>query len=222
MAGVNDFREGSVRRGATGQNSFDELAKGLASGTITRVQALKLIGAAVLGTMLVPLLPRRAFADSEDGCPAAHDPCGDICCRPGEECCGNGTCCGAAEKCCGDGICCGAAEDCCAGTCCEHRKDCVDGQCVCSPQFVTCGSECCDPILETCVGGQCRNLFCESCWAEGGNCCQDVTGGVLVGQACCSPGESTCMRGGEGCICCPEGTRCPDIDLGEAFACVSL
>ena len=204
----NDFRGDSTRRGMTGQDSFDELAKGLANGTITRVQALKFVGTAILGAILIPL-PRLAFAQ-EDGCPPASNPCGDICC-------------GAAEKCCPEGNCCGPTEECCAGACCEAGKVCVDGQCVCSPERTPCGSECCDPVLEECgEDGRCHNWFCESCWAQGGNCCQDVMNGVLVGQACCAQGESMCTRGGEGCICCPAGTRCPDEDLGEVFSCVSL
>ena len=195
----NEVREVSTRRGTIGESSFDELAKGLASGTITRVQMLKLAGAAVLGTVLGPFFTRWAFADHSGIC------------SPAEEYCG------------GD-LCCGPTEECCYGTCCEIRKTCgADGWCVCEAQYVSCGSECCDPVLETCMeDGTCRNLFCESCRAEGGNCCQAVEGGVLISEACCSAGERVCQRGGEGCLCCPPGTRCPDQDLGEAFVCVSL
>ena len=203
----NDIREVPTRGGMTGRNSFDELAKGLASGTITRVQALKLVGAAILSSMLVPVYPGRAFAQSED------DPCG-----PTEEDCG-GYCCGATEECCG-GICCGATEECCAGTCCEIGKVCVGGWCVCAPGSIPCGSDCCNPPLETCVAGQCRNLFCESCAANGyADCCQVVDNGVVTHQLCCSAGESVCSRAGLGCLCCPGGTRCPRP--GEAFVCIA-
>lgn len=197
MPEANDAREDFAPSREVRNDSFDALARGLATGTITRVQALKLLGGAILGAMLVTW-PKQVFAqDTEDGCPPASDPCGSTCCGPTEECC--------------------------AGTCCESGKDCVDGWCVCSPQLVTCGSECCDPVLEECgEDGRCHNWFCESCSAEGGQCCQFVQNGVLISEACCGAGESTCSRGGEGCICCPEGTRCPDQDLGEAFACVSL
>src|SRR3954469_24268583 len=113
MTEENDVRKHSAREGAT-RDSFDELAAGLASGTITRVQALKLVGTAILGAILASL-PGQAFAQgSKDGCPPASDPCGN-------------TCCGPAEECCPGGYCCGAAEDCCAGTCCEAGKDCVNG-----------------------------------------------------------------------------------------------
>src|ERR671932_99225 len=71
----NDFRGDSARRSMTGQDSFDELAKGLANGTITRVQALKLVGAAILGAILIPL-PRLVFAQ-EDGCPPGPNRVGE-------------------------------------------------------------------------------------------------------------------------------------------------
>jgi len=211
MLDDNEVERVRTRRGTSRNNSFDEFAKGLASGTLTRIQALKLVGASILGTMLVPLFPELALADhsDEDGCPGLSKPCGD-------------SCCGVAEECCDSVTCCGAAEECCSGVCCEAGKVCVDGWCVCAAGSVECGSECCNPATESCIDGQCRNLYCESCWSYGGNCCQLVEGGVLIGENCCYPGERTCTRAGEGCICCPAGTRCPDQDLGESFVCMSV
>ena len=193
-------REVLTRKRTTGETSFDELAKGLASGTITRGQALKLAGAAILGTTLASLFPRLAFAQS--GCPEDLEPCG-------------GGCCDITEECCAGVVCCDATEECCAGVCCEPGLVCVGGQCVCPSGTIACGSSCCNPAIEICVDGQCRNPFCESC---SGQCCQDVENGVLVSQACCNPGESTCLRAGAGCICCRRGTRCPKPT--EAFVCV--
>jgi hypothetical protein len=207
----NDVRVVRARRVAREKNSFDELAKGLATGTLTRVQALKLLGGAVLGAMLVPLFPERASADhsDEDGCQGLSKPCGS-------------TCCGVAEECCDGVVCCDPGKDCCAGACCEVGKVCVGGYCACAPGTTECGSDCCDPATEICgEDGRCHNQFCESCQAEGGNCCQSVEGGYLISEACCYPGERSCTRSGEGCICCPAGTRCPDRDLGEAFVCIS-
>jgi hypothetical protein len=215
------LRAGIARSGTAGDSSFDELAKGLAGGTITRVQALKLVGSAILSGVLVPLLPGRSLAQEE--CDPDEVLCGSECCDP-EDCCG-AACCSAAEECCGGVVCCGPTEECCFGTCCDNGKVCdaTSGQCVCSPERVPCGSECCDPVLEICgEDGLCHNVFCEECQAGGGKCCQAVEGGVLINEACCGPGESTCRRAGEGCLCCPAGTRCPDAGLGEAFACVSL
>src|ERR687885_1188169 len=44
--------------------SFNEQVKGLANYAISRRQLLKLCGAAILSTTLVPLFPKRAFAQS--------------------------------------------------------------------------------------------------------------------------------------------------------------
>jgi hypothetical protein len=46
------------------QRSFGKLTKGRANNTISRYQALKLMGAGILSAMLVPLFSRRALAQS--------------------------------------------------------------------------------------------------------------------------------------------------------------
>jgi hypothetical protein len=40
------------REDETGEHSFDELARGVADGTLSRSRALKAVGAAVLGGLL--------------------------------------------------------------------------------------------------------------------------------------------------------------------------
>lgn len=45
-----------------GGHFFDDLAKGLHDGTISRRQALKLAGAATLGAVLIPIMPEQADA----------------------------------------------------------------------------------------------------------------------------------------------------------------
>lgn len=48
------------REGETGEHSFDELAKGVADGTLSRSKALKAVGAAILGGLLsIFALPSR-------------------------------------------------------------------------------------------------------------------------------------------------------------------
>ncbi len=49
--------EAFTRERLTEEDSFDDLARGLATGTLSRGQALKLVGAAVLGAALMPLFP---------------------------------------------------------------------------------------------------------------------------------------------------------------------
>lgn len=52
----------ATRRVTTEENSFDALAKGLASDTISRRKALKLAGAAILGGGVLALFPQPAEA----------------------------------------------------------------------------------------------------------------------------------------------------------------
>ena len=53
----NQIRGVSTRVDKTGANSFDELARGLADGTISRRRALKLVGGAILGAGTLALFP---------------------------------------------------------------------------------------------------------------------------------------------------------------------
>ena len=45
-----------------GEQFFDDLARGLDEGTISRRRALKLVGGAALGVALMPVLPKQAEA----------------------------------------------------------------------------------------------------------------------------------------------------------------
>jgi hypothetical protein len=58
----NEVRVASTREDETEEYSFDALAKGLASGTISRRKALKLAGAAILGGGVLALFPQPAEA----------------------------------------------------------------------------------------------------------------------------------------------------------------
>ena len=62
--------------------SFDELAKGLAGGTISRGRALRLLGSALLGGVLASI-PGVALAAP---CPSGQTKCGKECCSGGENC----------------------------------------------------------------------------------------------------------------------------------------
>lgn len=61
----------------TEEHSFDELARGLASGAISRRRALKLFGATILGAALLPLFP--GVAEAEPRCPKSGVGCYAIC-----------------------------------------------------------------------------------------------------------------------------------------------
>lgn len=82
----------------TAEHSLDELARGLASGSVSRRKALRLMGAALVGGALASI-PGVAQAAPQP-CPELTTPCGKggrrLCCPAGFTCCGsqhNPTCC---------------------------------------------------------------------------------------------------------------------------------
>jgi hypothetical protein len=134
--------------------SFDELARGLADGSVTRGKALKLMGAALLGGTLGSL---------GIGGEAAADPPG--CKRNGKKCKQNTQCC---------------SRNCVNGTCackglfsdCNNNSECCSGYCnpqgACDQNLVTCrcqdGFE--NPDLctttQACGDTTALNQFCNS------------------------------------------------------------
>ena len=156
--------------GRTEDHSFDELAKGLASGTISRRQALRRMCIALLGGVLASI-PGVAWAHHKPDhpvppgqarrCPEGQVKCRGICCSPEDLCC-NGVCtnvvfdrnnCGACGNVCQEG------EDCCGGRCvplnttencggcfagCHPAEICVNGTCQCPQEGQTlCANVCC-------------------------------------------------------------------------------
>ena len=126
--------------GSAVDTSLDNVARGLADGTLSRGRALRLMGAALMSGALASI-PGIAWAKPKPGncerdkhCPAGQVcvdrfcqcptggaiPCGDTCCDSPEDLCCNGVCtnvvfdrnnCGACGNRCGEG------EDCCGETC---------------------------------------------------------------------------------------------------------
>lgn len=128
----------------TEEYSFDELSKGLADGTISRWQALRLMGGVFLGAILgFSFLNDEAWADQQiggggggrrkrrrrrRGGRAAS-------CPPKRRCRASNTCCPRGEICArGGGVCCPPASVCTVGgvpdSCCAGIGTCVDGVCV--------------------------------------------------------------------------------------------
>jgi hypothetical protein len=66
------------------EHSFDELARGLASGAISRRRALKLVGTAILGAALVPFLPN--VAEAAPRCPDSGPGCRAVCPGSNKQC----------------------------------------------------------------------------------------------------------------------------------------
>jgi hypothetical protein len=128
-----------------GEHSFDELARGLASGSISRRKALRLMGAALLGGTLASI-PGVALA--APGCPEGTTKCGPLCCNSSLETCEKG---GHQPRCVSwAGACAYPDPVCPRGTyCCCTRED-ESGNpvspCVCCPRGQTCGIGLSGPI----------------------------------------------------------------------------
>ena len=98
------------------ERSFDELARGLANGNISRGKALRLMGAALLGSALGSLGIGGVAAADELCKPEGKK------CRKNAQCCsGNcssrGTCVGRGVGCVPLGSSCTTNDECCAGLC---------------------------------------------------------------------------------------------------------
>jgi hypothetical protein len=100
----------------TSNRYFDELASGLASDSISRGRALKLMGAALVGGTLASLGIREAAAAPPDCTPNGKN------CKRDKQCCsGNcsnsGTCVGRVGGCAQPLEPCTTDADCCSGAC---------------------------------------------------------------------------------------------------------
>jgi hypothetical protein len=97
----------------TTNRSFDELARGLASGSISRGKALKLMGAALLGGTLASVVGIGEAAADRGGCKRIGKHCKNI-----SQCCTR-TCEGGICACIPDGDETPCADDsqCCSGNC---------------------------------------------------------------------------------------------------------
>ena len=131
-------------RHAPGASYFDELAKGMAKGTLSRGRALKLLGASVVGTLLLPFVPSVAMAAPT--CPSSGPGCRAFCRHTGGRTCvcvkltnGNTKCvipvCGGSCK---------RNSDCPSGWVCsttaEKRACCDRSRPVCVPKCTTSSS----------------------------------------------------------------------------------
>ncbi len=148
--GTQDRTILEIARGETSEGQlFDELSQGIASGAISRRRALKLAGAAILGsTGLLALFPRAAgaqsimdetgptIAASDPGCrgePAINNR------RCPENRCGGGPECACAETVNGDKRCVNLDEEVCPRRDqCDDGRDCPRGE-VCIKVGACCG-----------------------------------------------------------------------------------
>jgi hypothetical protein len=186
----------------TTESSFDELARGLASGSISRGKALRLMGAALVGGTLTSFgIGGVALAD--DRCkPTAKK------CKKNKQCC-SGNCSG------GTCAACPSAQVLCNGSC--VSTSCSEGQifdpsscaCVaqCIPEFATCtaDTQCCSGICSD-FGGV---LTCDDCRNPGGSCAagERCCGGECENGRCCNTLSARCTSNGDCCgqLTCLDG-----------------
>jgi hypothetical protein len=193
------------------EHSVDELAKGLATGTLSRRKALRMLGAALVGGVLASI-PGVAWAQPQR-------PAGP--CRPG---CPEGYTCTRSPR---DGTigtrgnpfwCCPADPQ---EFCCLPEDFCASGEC--------CGAGQCTPNGECCVGEIMQNWeCCEGAVMPNGECCE---GHVMFNGECCpSPmnycSQVTCDASGNcvSCeVCCPADVQCvhPGTETGCPITCAS-
>src|SRR5215216_7629958 len=141
----------------TTNHSFDELARALASGSLSRGKALRLMGGLLVGSALGSV-PGVAWA--ADRCSEGQTRCGDRCVnlKRNERHCGS-----CSNRC-------ASNQTCCNGRCvnlkrnerhcgsCGHRclggQECVRGVCQggCQSGTTECGTQCCQ-TGETCLHG---------------------------------------------------------------------
>src|SRR5215208_7101248 len=84
--------QGRIQQTSHVDTSFDELARGLSNGTLSRRRALRMLGAALVGGALASI-PGVAWAKGPPGrgraCPGSGGqlPCGGVCCEPDTRIC---------------------------------------------------------------------------------------------------------------------------------------
>jgi hypothetical protein len=170
------------------ERSFDELARGLASGSVSRRRALRLMGAAVVGGALASLGIREAAADPP-GCKRNGKNCtkDKVCCSGN---CESGTCAAAPPTCVANGGTCSTSTDCCSGNC-------SNGFCCASGRVGLSNGTCAIPCTTApeCTGG------CE-CTGRSVNPAQGFCGTLMLGGGCATDAE------------CPTGQFCSNQGFG--------
>src|SRR4051794_34072290 len=156
---------------ARGESFFDDLARGLADGSVTRGKALRLMGAAVVGGTLGSLgIGGEAEADPIE------------CKRNGKHCMSNNQCC---SKNCSGGSC--QAQTTTTSTTTPTTTTSTSTTPICLPTGAadcTADDQCCTGICAVIAPG---STYCAPCRGVGGSC----AAGVLCCDTCVN---GTCQR----------------------------
>jgi hypothetical protein len=195
------------------EHNLDNLARGLASGSISRRQAVRWMGGALLGSVLAIVPGVEAFAapkPAKGRCPTGFVNCRGTCVKTQSNSSHCGGCfiqCSQNEACCG-----GRCSDLCSdssncgfcGNACTGGRVCQFCGCSCPNGTVECGGEC---VSDSCPEGREFDFSTCRCECSGGTV---ECGGECLSTTC--PGgqvfnSSTCQ-----CECpggvpesCPEG-----------------
>jgi hypothetical protein len=195
----------------TTNRSFDELARGLANGSISRRKAIKFIAATTLGGFLGLSGIGTAFAKNKtcaQWCAAvfgAHTPAAGQCTSDAAH--GMGLCskCGTTTP--PSSVCCtrNSSNNCISysgASCpCGSSATCLNGSCC--PTDQVCGSTCGCPPGQVCQAGTCCTSNGGTC-TSGGDCCSgNCKSGTCV-ASCIPPSATPCQSGGDcdGCGGC--------------------
>jgi hypothetical protein len=224
------------------EGSLDELAKGLASGTLSRRKALRMLGAALVGGALASF-PGVAWAAKPAGCPSGKK-CGKNCCPDTTFVCSQGKCaCPTGQAACG-GQCvplttnqnCGSCGNACSG-----GKTCQGGVCACPQGLTDCEGVCLDlkdrrncgacgnvcPVGANCVDGKC---ICPEGTCLGNGSCYTTSchNGAISDIECrcvCPPelpSECRALGNPNAYGCCPPGTVCSSGPGGTGIVCTPV
>jgi hypothetical protein len=180
---------------------FDDAARGLAAGTHSRRDVVRIGGKAAGGALLATLsTPIGALAAGRHKCPHGHS-CGsdELCCE--HDCCDKRT-----EQCC-DGRC--VAKE---RTCCRHFKDSKGKVCRRHERCCKDAEQCYDPDeKECCASGLCPR---GECCGDEGDCCEHKY--CCDDEVCCSEEKPTCCHG----KCCASGEVCCGGECCNKLDCV--
>jgi stigma-specific protein Stig1 len=161
----------------TANRTFDELARALASGSISRGKALRLMGGLLVGGALASV-PGVAWA-GDDRCPEGQTRCGDRCVnlKTNERHCGS-----CRNRC-------RSTQTCCNGNCVNLQRS--------ERHCGSCGNRC--PAGSECVGGTCSavatTLF--------GCLCNDTSGGGNITRFVCRSEDCNTLEADKQTICDP-------------------
>jgi hypothetical protein len=177
--------------------SLDDLARELATSNVSRGRALKIMGSALLGSVLAAV-PGVAWAN-KDRCSQGETRCGDRCVnlRTNERHCGS-----CSNRC-------GSKQTCCNGRCVNLKRS--------ERHCGSCSNRCDDG--EQCVRGECQGGGCTGIPLTEGDCtCASTCGADLSQFTCQDDPRCTCLETTEGTGFCG---RISEFVCGNFILCSS-